>query len=144
MKHKINIPGILLALLVFISGNGLAISEHICNTSRTHDYSLFSEADCEIEKPQSSCCSKKMEKKNNCCEHKQLFSKLNIEGFIAKQLHLKSIQKEITSDQSYFYTDYFNQQITHYTYSGIPPPDNLHTIKHLLRPTPVGLQIFRC
>lgn len=144
MKFKTNISGILLAALIFVSGNGIAISEHICNISGTHDFSFFKEAQCEMEKPQSSCCSKKMEEKNNCCEHKQFFSKLNIEGFIAKQLQIKSIQKEITSNQSYFYTDFFNQQITDFIFTCIPPPDNLHIIKYLLRPTPVGLQIFRC
>ena len=98
-----------------------------------------------MEKPESSCCKKMgLKKKKDCCEHKQFFSKLNIEGFTAKQLVLKSFEKDVVPKFFSSYVSVFNQQIFEAYYSGIPPPDNLHTIKYLLRPTSVGLQIFRC
>ncbi len=144
MKHKTNIPALLMALLVFIASNGIVLSEHICNTARSHDYSLFTEAKCEMEKQAVSCCAKKIIAKNNCCEHKQFFKKLPIEGFTAKLLQLKSSEKE--SYPKLYPVAYFNysQQIFENYYSGLPPPDNLYKIKSLLQPSSIKLQIFRC
>lgn len=91
-----------------------------------------------------SCCSKKIENKIKCCEHKQLYKKLTIEGFTAKQLQLKPLEKEISIK---FLADsflHFISQISERNYSGIPPPDNIFTIKYLLRPSQATLQIFRC
>ena len=144
LKNKTNIPAIFLAMLVFIASNGVAFSEHICNTSRTHNFSVFTKASCEMEKKVSSCCKEKKETKNNCCQHKQFFKKLPIEGFTANQIELKPIGKLVLNDlwvnaHSFDYKINFDRCI-----SGIPPPDNLYTIKYLLRPTPIELQIFRC
>ena len=144
MKFKTNIPALLMALLVFIASNGIVLSEHICNTSHTRDYSLFSKANCEMEKQVASCCAKKIVAKNGCCEHKQFFKKLPIEGFIANQIELKPYEKLVSND-FWINSFSFNHQINYDRYiTGIPPPDNLYTIKYLLRPTPVELQVFRC
>ncbi|HUM50772.1 MAG TPA: hypothetical protein PK431_03115 [Chitinophagales bacterium] len=144
MKFKTNIPALLMALLVFIASNGVILSEHICNSTRSHNYSLFTKADCGMEKPVTSCCPNKTENKNKCCEHKQFFKKLPIEGFTANQIALKPFEKLVLND--YWINSYsFNHQIYYDRYiAGIPPPDNLYIIKYLLRPTPVELQIFRC
>ena len=133
-----------MALLVFIASNGIVLSEHICNTARSHDYSLFTEAKCKMEKQVVSCCSKKIVAKNNCCEHKQFFKKLPIEGFTAKLLQLKSLEKSVLSN--FLLNNFLSNCQTNFDkyITGIPPPDNLYTIKYILRPTPVELQIFRC
>jgi hypothetical protein len=133
-----------MALLVFVASNGIALSEHICKTSKTHDFSIFKEAQCEMEKPLSSCCAKKMEKKKDCCEHKQLFKKLSVEGFTSKLIKLKSHEKLVLQDYWINSHLFSHQNYYHGFITGIPPPDNLYTIKYLLRPTPVELQTFRC
>lgn len=98
-----------------------------------------------MEKPVAPCCAKSgFKKKKDCCEHKQFFSKLSIEGFIAKKLLLKPVEKEISPD---FLSDNFanhNKQIFETHYSGLPLPDNIYQIKSLLQPTPEALQTFRC
>lgn len=144
MKFKTNIPALLMALLVFITSNGIVLSEHICNTAHSRNYSLFTKTNCKMEQQASSCCSKKTVTKNSCCEHKQIFKKLPIEGFTAKQLKVKTTQNELNA--SYYNLNfYLNQlQIIDKYYNGIPLPDNLITIKSLLRPRLVVLQIFRC
>jgi hypothetical protein len=143
MKFKTNIPALLMALLVFITSNGIVLSEHICSSTRSHDYSLFTTVGCEMER-QVSCCANKVIPAKGCCEHKQFFKKLPIEGFTANQIELKPFEKLVLND--YWINSYsFNHQINYDRYiTGIPPPDNLYTIKYLLRPTPVELQIFRC
>ncbi|CAF3357100.1 unnamed protein product [Rotaria sp. Silwood2] len=134
-----------MALLVFVASNGVALSEHICNSSHTRGYSLFTKGDCGMEKQVTSCCSNKVKTtKKGCCEHKQFYKKLPIEGFTANQVELKPIDKLVLNDfwinsLSFDYKINFDRY-----FSGIPPPDNLYTIKYLLRPTPVELQIFRC
>lgn len=97
-----------------------------------------------MEKPVSSCCKQKKATKKNCCEHKQFFKKLPIEGFVANQIQLKPIEKVVFKD--YFFNTFSFHSILNAekNISGIPPPDNLHQIKYLLRPTSVGLQTFRC
>jgi len=146
MKFKTNISALLLALLVFVSGNGIALFEHICNTSKSSSFCVFTQPKCENEKPTSSCCKKSGTKeKKGCCEHKEFYSKLNIEGFTAKQFQLiKLLEQEVNFKYLSFDFSYFSTQIFKDHYSGIPPPDNLHTIKYLLRPTSSGLQVFRC
>jgi hypothetical protein len=144
MKFKTNIPALLMALLVFITSNGFALSVHVCNSSHTRDVALFSKADCGMEKQLASCCPEKVVKKKGCCENKQFFKKLPVEGFTVAQLVLKPFNKAVCDDfliNSFVY----NHQVNFDRYiTGIPPPDNLYTIKYLLRPTPVELQIFRC
>lgn len=145
MKFKTNISALLLALLVFVSSNGIALFEHICNTSNTRSYSLFVAPSCENEKPVSSCCEKMgIKKTKGCCEHKGIYSKLNIEGFTEKILQLKTIN-DITLYTIYTPLSFvYNHQVYNALYLGVPPPDNLFIIQNLLRPTPVGLQTFRC
>lgn len=144
MKYKTNIPALLMALLVFTASNGISLSEHICNTNRTHDYSLFKKADCSMEEPVATCCPGKTEDKNKCCENKQFFKKLPVEGFTSTQIELKPFEKLIVNDY-WINSSVFSYQFNYDRYiTGIPPPDNLYTIKYLLRPTPVELQIFRC
>lgn len=144
MRFKTNIPALLMDMLVFVASNGIILSEHICNTQHTRGYALFTKAVCDMERQVSSCCSAKELPKKDCCEHKQFFKKLPIEGFIANQIELKPYDKSILSDYWInFYT--FSHQINFDRYiTGIPPPDNVYTIKYLLRPTPSELQIFRC
>lgn len=144
MKLKTNIPALLMALLVFVASNGIALSEHICNSSHTRNYSLFTSGGCGMEKQVSSCCAKKVITEKGCCEHKQFFKKLPIEGFTASQLLIKPLEKLVLND--YWVNSYaIGHQINYDRYiTGIPPPNNLYTIKYLLRPTPVELQIFRC
>ena len=145
MKFKTNISALLLAVLVFIASNGIAVFEHICNTSQTRSYSLFVKPVCEMEKPLAPCCAKMgLTKKKGCCAHKQFFSKLSIEGFTAKQLQLNPIEKQISSDflSPNFFS--YNKQIFENYYSGLPPPRNGYQIKWLIQPSPVELQTFRC
>jgi hypothetical protein len=143
---KINIPALLLAILVFVAGNGIAVFEHICNTSRSHNYSLFVKRTCEMEKPLAACCARKagIVQKKGCCEHKQVFSKLNIHGFTAKQLQIKPLEKQINLNFLAVGSFHYSKQLFESYYSGLPPPDNLFLIKNLLQPSPVGLQNFRC
>ena len=144
MKFKTNIPALLMALLVFITSNGFALSVHICNSSHTRDIAIFSKADCGMEKQVASCCPEKVVKKKGCCENKQFFKKLPIEGFTSTQIELKPFEKLIVNDY-WINSSVFSYQFNYDRYiTGIPPPDNLYTIKYLLRPTPVELQIFRC
>jgi hypothetical protein len=144
MKFKTNIPALLMAILVFVASNGIALSEHICNSTHTRDYSLFTSGGCGMEKQVTECCKKKVTPEKDCCEHKQFFKKLPIEGFTASQLVIKPLHKLVVNDY-WIISNPFNHQIVYDRYiTGIPPPDNLYTIKYLLRPTPVKLQIFRC
>jgi hypothetical protein len=144
MKFKTNIPALLMALLVFITSNGIVLSEHICNTAHSRNYSLFTKTNCKMEQQASSCCSKRTVAKNSCCEHKQIFKKLPIEGFITNQIELKHLKKLVPVDFSIHVYSY-NLKPNYDTYiSGIPLPDNLFTIKYTLRPTPIVLQVFRC
>lgn len=131
--------------MVFVASNGLSLSEHICNTTHSHNFSLFKKAYCSMEKPTSTCCKNKTEKKNKCCDHKQFFKKLPIEGFTATQIDLKPFEKIVLKNYWINTFTYNNYQNNYERFiSGIPPPDNLHTIKYLLRPTPIELQIIRC
>ncbi len=144
MKFKTNIPALLMAFLVFIASNGIVLSEHICNTTRSHDYAFFLDAKCDMEEQVSSCCAKKVISKNGCCEHKEFFKKLSIEGFTANQIEIKPYEKTVLPD--FLLNNFlFNHQTNFDRYiTGIPLPDNLYTIKYLLRPTSAGLQTFRC
>ena len=145
MKFKTNISALFLATLVFVASNGIAVFEHICNTSQTRSYSLFLKPVCEMEKPIAPCCAKLgLTKKKGCCEHKQFFSKLSIEGFTAKQLQLKPIEKQVCLNLLSFNLIHFNKQLFENYYSGLPPPDNIYQIKSLLQPSPIDLQTFRC
>lgn len=146
MKTKVNISALLLALLVLVSSNGIALFEHICDSSKTKDYSFFSEINCEKEVKTTSCCNKPaIEESSNCCSHSQFFSKLSIEGFTAKQLKINSVED--------FLIPFFNALAINILPSyiaqlhiGLPPPDNLYTtiIKSHLAPSSVKLQVFRC
>ncbi len=149
MKFKWNISALFLAGIVLFSANGVALFEHICSTSNTKSFQAFIKPTCENEAPVSSCCTKIESKKTkkDCCSHKQFFSKLSIEGFVAKQLELKSnIEKFIQKfDFNYPYSHFFSSITVHY-FSGLPPPDNLYyyVIQTSLQPTSTKLQIFRC
>lgn len=144
MKYKLNIPALLMAFLVMVASNGLAISEHICNTSKTHSFSLFSGKSCGMEKVSTPCCGSKktIASTKPCCQHKQIFSKLNYDGFAAKEFQIKEVK---AVDVHFLINDYtaFISIFPTGTYSGLSPPDNPH-IKYLLRPTLQGLQIYRC
>ena len=145
MKYKTNISALLLATLIFVASNGIAAFEHICNTSHTRSFCVFEQPKCENEEPLSPCCEKMgFKKKDNCCTHTQIFSKLSYDGFTAKQLQLNPIEKQISSD--FLLTNFFNfnQQVFENYYSGLPPPDNLYHIKSKLQPSSIKLQIFRC
>jgi hypothetical protein len=138
-----NIPALLLALLVAVSTNGVAFYEHICNRSNSREYSVFSES-CKMEQAAHSCCAKPAVKKKRCCEHKQFFSKLNYDGFTAKQLKVKAAED---IHQKYFGGHaplLGNTVVLENYYCGLPPPDNLHWIAYQLHPSAILLQVFRC
>ncbi len=144
MKFKTNISALLLALLVFISTNGVALSHNICNTAGTHSLSFFFyKSYSGAENKESSCCGmKNLKSSKPCCEHKQIFQKLKFDGFTAKEFEVKSYK--IVS--SLFIFNGFTSSILYASaknHSGIPPPDILQ-IKDLLRPTLAGLQTYRC
>ncbi|HNE51286.1 MAG TPA: hypothetical protein PKM51_01995 [Chitinophagales bacterium] len=146
MKYKFKISALLVALLFLVASNGIAIFEHICTSSNAKAYSIFGKITCKMEKPAASCCAKTNQptNKNNCCNHKQYFSKLNVEGFIANQVVLK----QPTAFQ-YFSHGYLSAYIpgtVHVTtfYSGLAPPSNAAYIQSLLQPSAVKLQVFRC
>jgi hypothetical protein len=145
MKTKINIPALLLALLVAISTNGILISEHICNTSKRIGFSFFTKGSCEMDQPVPTCCAKlKIKKNKDCCEDKEVFSKLSYEGIVAKKTSItSSINWSTLYYTSLHSTQYFNTYPAEY-YSNLHPPGNLLTIKYLLKPSPQGLQNFRC
>jgi hypothetical protein len=145
MKYKTNISAILLATLIFVASNGIAVFEHICNTSNTRSFCVFTEPTCENEEVLSPCCEKiGFKKKDNCCTHTQIFKKLPIEGFTAKLLQLNPVEKQ--SDIKLFSLSHsnFSQQILEKYYSGLSPPENIYQIKSLLQPSSIRLQIFRC
>ena len=144
MKNTFNIPAIFLALLVGIASNGVFVFEHICRTSQTHCFSLLSKPKCEMEKPVEPCCAKMGIKKKDCCDHKQFFSKLSIEGFISGRIHLKA--PEATSHFFAFLNDLSNTNNIYYgtQFSGLPPPGYHYNIKSHLQPSPSELQNFRC
>ncbi len=145
MKNTFNIPAIFLALLVGIASNGVFVFEHICRTSQSHCYSLLSKPKCEMEKTVPPCCAKLcLPKKKDCCDHKQFFSKLSIEGFISNRIQLKA--PEASSHFIAFLNELANRNNTNYglQISGLPPPGYLYNIKTLLQPSPSELQNFRC
>lgn len=145
MKYKTNISALLLAILVFTASNGIAAFEHICNTSNIRSFCIFTEPTCENEAPLSPCCEKVgLKKKKNCCTHTQIFSKLSVEGFTAKQLQIKPIEKQ--NDPNFITNNFsiFNRQIFENHYSGLSPPHNIFQIKSILQPSLQELQIFRC
>jgi hypothetical protein len=145
MKYKTNISAILLATLVFVASNGIAVFEHICNTSNTRSFCVFTEPTCENEEVLSPCCEKMgLKPKEDCCSHTQIFSKLYFEGFIAKQMFLIPIEKQINANLFSINLFSFSQQIFENHYSGLSPPDNLFQIKSILQPSSIKLQIFRC
>ncbi|MCC6582577.1 MAG: hypothetical protein IT271_02645 [Chitinophagales bacterium] len=146
MKFKTNISALLLATIVFLAGNGIAVFEHICNTSSTHSYSLFTKPACEMEKEVKPCCTEKpaIAKSKNCCDHKQFFSKLSVEGFTVKKMQVKPLEKQLSLNLFPAYFFHYNKRLFESYYSGLPAPDNFFQIQSLLQPTPVELQIFRC
>lgn len=145
MKYKINTSALLLAMLVFTASNGIAAFEHICNTSNTRSFCLFTDPTCENEAPLSPCCEKMgYKKKDDCCTHTQIFSKLSVEGFTAKQLQIKLLEKQFNSKLSTNNLSPFNHQIFENYYSGLHPPNKLYHIKSALQPSSQKLQIFRC
>jgi hypothetical protein len=127
-----------------VASNGLAISEHICNTSKTHSFSFFISGKCGMEKVVTACCGSKNVTSNTkpCCQHKQIFSKLSYDGFIAKEFHVKPYK---IVNIHFLVNDYttFISALPISIYSGLSPPDNPH-IQYLLRPTLSGLQVYRC
>lgn len=147
MKNKTNIFALCLAAIVFISSNGVALIEHICNTSNTSIFGLLSDSDCKHKKADECCASKKhYEVKENCCTEKYFFSKLNVEGFTAKATIIKNIDVE-----KYFKTliDFHAASLSIYKikqYIGLPPPDNVYIfeIKSSLKPTLSKLQTMLC
>ncbi len=148
MKFKVNITALSLAALIFVASNGVALFEHICNTSHTRSFSLFSDTSCNQEKEAVSCCKKEQklpaQKAKDCCEEKQFFSKLNIEGFTAKQLLLKSLMLfEMPVTWLHTFGTVLQLNFENY-YSGLSPPDNLHIILSCLQPDTTSLQVFRC
>jgi len=146
MKFKTNISALLLATLFFVASNGIAVFEHICNTSRTHSYSLFIKPACEMEKEVKPCCTEKpaIAKSKNCCDHKQFFSKLSVEGFTVKKMQLKPLEKQLSLNFFPAYFFHYNKRLFESYYSGLPPPDNNYRILSLKQPSSVALQTFRC
>ncbi len=145
MKYKINISALLVALLVFVSTNGFIVFEHICNTSRNSDFSILAKTSCDNDKPLAACCAKMgIQKKKGCCENKQFFNKLSIEGFTAEKTKLVTPKAEVNN---YFINSstYKTSTITFEShYSGLPPPDNLFEIQFYLKPSPERLQVVLC
>lgn len=146
MRNTVKIPALLLAMLVFVSTTGISVFEHICTTSQSTEYSFFSKPVCEMEKPIPPCCAKKVpltKPKKGCCEHKEFFSKLNVEGFTAKQVQLKPLEKLFTAHFILHPSSLFGSHTDLLSFR-LPPPDNLYRIKARLQPSPVSLQVFRC
>ncbi|HQV78399.1 MAG TPA: hypothetical protein PLJ42_08950 [Chitinophagales bacterium] len=149
MKTKLNISALFLAVLVLFSANGIALFEHFCSTSKTKSFQAFFKPTCENDLPISSCCSKLAEKKEkkDCCSHKQLFSKLQVEGFIAKQIQLKSnVDNDIFMNFHTYYPTHLISIVTSTYFSGLPPPDNLYfySIQSSLQPVLSAIQVYRC
>ena len=135
MKHKFNIPALFLALLFVGASNGLAISEHICSSSGSHDISLFSKAGC-------SCSDMTEQSDNDCCKNNQYFSKYVFDGLTSKVLQIEPVKIIPIDFTETSYIVYIRPYLMN-EYSGIPPPDNL-AIKHIFRPTPEKLSLYRC
>jgi hypothetical protein len=146
MKYKYKISALLLALLFLVASNGVAVFEHICSTSNARDYSFFWEITCKMEKTTTSCCAKPTNQtnKNDCCNHKQYFSKLNVEGFTANPVVLK--HNLFHSCISYISLPIYNINVALAAsfYSGLAPPNNIAVIQSLLQPSSIKLQVFRC
>lgn len=148
MKNKTNIFALCLAAIVFISSNGVALIEHICNTSNTTNFGFLSNSNCNHNKVKE-CCShnkKQNEVKENCCSEKYIYSKLNVEGFTAKAKAIKNIDLEkylktfIDINLVYFPIQKIKQ------YIGLPPPNYTYIfhVKSTLKPTLSKLQMMLC
>ena len=146
MRNKINTPAILLAMLFLIASNGVAVFEHICNSSNARHYTFFSKMTCKMEAPVAPCCAKKNQdlKKKKCCEHKQFYSKLQVDGFTAKPLVLKPNISPIFQLYGNVNTYTINPVLTEQYYSGLAPPVNHFLIQFNLQPTQQELQIYLC
>jgi len=145
MKYRINIPALLLAVLFLVASNGIAVFEHICNSSNTHHYYFFSKVACEMDKPLAPCCAQKIAPiKKNCCADKQFFSKLSVEGFTAKSFILKQVERYYVFACIVYPTHLIDKRLTEYYYCGLAPPGNMFTIQSFLQPKHSRLQIFLC
>jgi hypothetical protein len=145
MKFKTNIPALMMALLVFVATTGISAFEHICNSTQSRSLSFFlNTSSCEMDKVPPPCCAKLGIKKKGCCEQKQFFSKLSYEGFTAKQLELKKVEKVFESHPGFIAFSSFHKINLENYFRGLPPPDNLFDIKSSLQPFPSDLQNFRC
>ncbi|MDB5226306.1 MAG: hypothetical protein JWN78_499 [Bacteroidota bacterium] len=144
MKNTFNIPAIFLALLVGIASNGVFVFEHSCSMSQTRCFSLLSKPTCAMEAPVAPCCAKMGIKKKDCCDHKQFFSKLSIEGFISNRIQLKTPEASFPLYTTLNDLSNWNNIHRGAQCSGLPPPGYHYKIKSLLQPSPSDLQIFRC
>ena len=144
MKYKFKLSAVLLALLFLVASNGVAIFEHICNTANDRQYSIFGKISCKMETPAASCCAKASTTKKNCCNHKQHFGKLNVEGFTANKVVLKHILHTYIFTYTTLPTYTVNIAITSSFYSGLTPPNNTAIIQSHLQPSSIKLQLFRC
>lgn len=147
MKNKTNIFALCLAAIVFISSNGVALIEHICNTSNTTNFGFLSNNNCDHKKVEDCCTHKKQyEVKENCCSEKYIYAKLNVEGFIAKVKAIKNIdlEKHLKTFIDYNFVFFSIQKIKQYI--GLPPPNYTYIfdIKSTLKPTLSKLQMMLC
>lgn len=147
LKTKTNIFALFLAAIVFISSNGVALIEHICNTSNTTNFGFLSDNNCKHNEVQDCCSHKKQPVlKENCCTEKYFYAKLNVEGLIAKAKVLKNI------DVDKYFKPFITFNSTNLAihkikqYIGLPPPNNTYVfeVKSSIKPTLSKLQIMLC
>lgn len=106
---------------------------------------MVTQPTCDMEKPAGSCCNEKpVPSKKNCCEHKQFFNKLTVEGFLSKSMVIKPIEKILDSFFCFTNNTYTPNAYTFYYSSGLSPPEKLLQLKPLLLPERSELQVFRC
>ena len=145
MKYKTNIPALIVALVVLFTTSGVFVFEHICTSSKTRNFSMVTQPTCDMENPAASCCNEKpVASKKNCCEHKQFFNKLTVEGFLSKSMVLKPTEKIQDNFFCFSNNTFTPNAYTFYYSSGLSPPGDFLQLRPLLLPERSELQVFRC
>lgn len=103
-KNIGNIIKITLAIVVLMSTSGFKIYSHHCNTTHTHNYSIFIPAEeCQHAKAESlqSCCHKQdtTTKTKDCCKNESKTVKLSTDTIISHTSPiLEAIELNISID----------------------------------------------
>lgn len=139
--------GIIVSLFIFLTAAiGVPFIEHVCYSSNTRTFALFSDT-CEKDTQKDSCCKDKQKNTSKkCCENKYTYHRLVYQGQKENNFQLK-FSKNKTEKTNYFsfYQALSESQIL-LSFRALPLPDKIRAqaINGLLSTNPELLQIFRC